>query len=177
MNGTEKIVYECGKCHRLYYPKEIANSCCICIKCGKIESINEGLFSLCKDCRYKRDIEHEKNRFEKATKVNWEDYKGGMIYFDDNFYEDFDDLMDDLEKPIEYAWATTSRVPKLDPEDILTNLEERLEMNHDYDERDFINDTDELCDFIEEWNKKQTQKIYYPDYTIVVLAPPESIER
>ncbi len=173
--SKELKVWECDKCKSVWLNEDLANDCCkekpdnICKVCGiKVKHP----YLICKECK-------EKERYEKATKVKYSDYKTGCLY-DENkeqyYYEAedleeayYNDAFDEGKEP-EYPKWCYGCIGEIFQVDIESAIErEAEEMYEDFDIDNNLVDLEELLDFVEEWNKKQTAKTYYVDYKTVVL--------
>ena len=172
--SLEIKAWKCEKCGGTWLDEQIANRCCEekpankCRVCGcnvKYPS------TLCTDCR-------EKERYEKAKKIKYSEYKEDYVYDENkqNYYRDkedleetyYDDAYDEGQKPVypDWCYGCTSFTFELNVESAIERESE--EMYEDFDEIDIV-DLQELTDFMEVWNKKQTAKTYYPDYKTVIL--------
>jgi hypothetical protein len=104
--GKPANIWACGVCRFVAKTQEIANKCCTCQSCGK--GLPNNCFE-CDDCSKARVVQWEKQRFEKAKKVKFEEYDGVMI-FDGDDYHQTDEYFDHLEyvegEAPEYVWAT-----------------------------------------------------------------------
>lgn len=167
MNSVPIKVYKCSECNQLYYTKPSADDCCkknekyYCKKCG-IEVKSHQI--LCSECS-----EHE--RFIKAKKIRLESYKYDFIYdyLSEEYYSDIDCMIDhyeieELEMP-KYVYACKPIEYNLD---ISNAIEYSLEEHYE-DAFDNLIDVQELYDFIEEWNKRQTVVSYEYDFSNVIL--------
>ena len=67
--------------------------------------------------------------------------------------------------PPAYCWPCEVEALRIDPDSLLENAADGM---HE-DAFDEIVDADELADFIEAWNTKQTCTSYYPDYKRVIV--------
>lgn len=89
--------FYCGKCRLIYPSEERANQCCqnYTCKCGKI--CERKYYLSCDECSKKQEIEREKEKFNKATKLDIKDYKGYLLlgeYASDDFSGYFDDYFE-----------------------------------------------------------------------------------
>lgn len=87
-------VFYCEKCRLVYPDNEKAEQCCknyIC-KCGKI--CEKKYYFSCDECTRKQSIEREKEKFNKATKLDIKDYKGYLLS-DETANDDFSMYFDD----------------------------------------------------------------------------------
>lgn len=118
-DGRTADVFYCGKCRIVKRTKDEAEHCCaprVC-ECGAV--ISEPYYTVCDACRRLRDIQRERERFEKAEKLaEWD----GPVFIDglghdEGYFRSVDDLMDyladweDDEGPQpthEYAWTCDS---------------------------------------------------------------------
>lgn len=172
---SEIKAWKCDKCSKVWLDKQVADDCCKdkegtnkCHVCGC--DVNKP-YIICSDCK-------EKERFEKAKKVKYNDYNVGCMW-DENkdkyFWEKedleedyYNDAFDNGEEPVcpEWCYGCTVIPFKVD---IDCAIERASEDMHDEFENSMIVDLKELYEFVENWNKKQSAVTYYMDYNTVVL--------
>lgn len=173
--SRELRVWECDKCKSVWLNEDLANDCCKekpdndCKVCGvKVKHP----YLICKDCK-------EKERYEKAIKIKYSDYKIGCLY-DENkeqYYCDLEDLkegyyndaFDDKVEPEYPNWcyACVERPFKIDIDSAIEREVE--EMYDDFDIDNSLVDLQGLLEYIADWNSKQSAISYYMDYKTVVL--------
>lgn len=160
--------WQCEKCGKAFLSKRAADECCkekkpyTCRVCGcEVKEYH----LICGSC-------HDKERYEKAKKVKYSEYNIGCLWDEqtDKYFYDVGEMEDyyedeDLEMP-KWCYGCTEVPFEIDIDHAIENASE--EMYEDFDNQD-INDLEELYDYIEQWNKKQTAKAYYSDYDTVVL--------
>src|SRR6185503_934830 len=92
-DGTAAGVFYCSECRAVFANREQAQGCHgerICECGGKIERYYSECFA-CRDRKWKAEQEvKERERFEKAEKVPYADYKGGMLYDGSNYHDDLE---------------------------------------------------------------------------------------
>jgi len=155
-------VYKCDTCGNLYYNESSAIECCKinkCTLCGKEISKHK---SICDECVKKEQIEN-------ATKYTYKEYKekypNNYIYYNENYYNDLEDLLefnekDKLENPI---YGTYEEIIRIDIKEVINDAE----YNSDVEDFQF-NNTKELIDFVEEWNKENSRPVYYVNKNIII---------
>lgn len=176
-NCSNGIIECCPHCGKPYSKRHYHH--CDNEECQRIERFE-------KEKRYK---EQERQRFEKAIKLDYnnaDEGKIGMLYIEgygnDGYITDLDEFFEcyydrnqenleiygePLERP-EYVWATSCSKISLDADRILEQATDDL---HE-DARDRIVDEDELQSFLDKWCEKQTgTETYYPDYRYAILIP------
>jgi hypothetical protein len=187
-------IWFCGKCRILYHEKmlpvnkdltvqEAAERCCkprIC-SCGK--TIDDGKYgsggwTICEDCRQKKQEEKEQAAWDKAELV--EKYPGyeGMFYDgDDRYYstveEALDDLMTEDDSPPEFLFMTKPAHPmKIDIEWLYEHISENAEID-DFDCREHMVGMDEFEAAVEKFNEANKAVVigWYPDYSRKVRGP------
>jgi len=179
----------CDKCNGISFIKN-GNYISSCTKChgeGQIELCTEGCgrlkysyyYTVCKECKDKKQEEiefrKEKEAFEKATKISFNDYDGMFLdneraidkeEFEENLYYK---ILEDDNYP-DYVYGTRKQhVINIDFKDIIYNACE-----DGYEDMDSFLDykgVDEIQNKIDEWIDKQgdANYIYYEDYKTVVL--------
>lgn len=170
----EITAYQCETCQKTWLQKELAERCCT----GTIEEKNNTCrvcsvdvqypYTICSSCK-------EKERYDKATKILYKDYKIVMFYSEiyDRYNSDIEDLFEyiddnDNETPYpKWAFGCTERMFAIDIENAIENAEE--DFYEDFEADNKAVDLDELLKFVDDWNKKQTAKCYEVDYKTVVL--------
>ena len=179
-DGKPAGVYFCEACRIVYAKKEDAEWCHgerLCV-CGK--KITRGYRQrTCSDCDSKAWKEKERlkesERFVAAKKITEEEYQGDHVYCGDQYYDSVEDAIDQFlegQEP-EYVWACrTHGLPKVDLEDVTTNL-----MDNMWDDADTsdLNGLDELEAALDAFNKaNESIQLWEPDYTTAILVRPEN---
>lgn len=177
---TEPCLWQCGHCKTYYKSQEYAEMCCvpiICSECGK--EISQDLTKGCRECVYgtkekplcfscydtKRRAAEEIWSEETYIQKNKEtDNKYSYVVVGDDFYTDLFDAVQNLWddgytkeeiKDTYFYVCETSPIEKINIDRVLENLEENMDII-DFDRQCSWNCLQELYDFIDEWNKKQT---------------------
>lgn len=149
-------------------------------KCGN--KIDHYGYSLCSVCRQKEWDEkckaQDKERFEKASQINFDDYEGLFLWNDRAINkEDLEDelysLIYDGEEPPTYIWATKKEkvFTDIDLKEIIGDKcedgYEDMDSNFDYKDEDFI----KAQELLNCWLGKHDSvtDVYYEDYRTVVL--------
>lgn len=180
-NPASKENYACGKCHQFWGGEQkLADECCgqrIC-ECGT--TITEKHFTVCAECRAKREVEREAALFEKATKVTLAEYEHEVVYWEgsgsgdmgDGFWS-IDALLEhceqeEIELP-EYVWGCTPKQMMLDGTDIVSReLEDAYENAFDDVSEEHLR---QLNDFLTEWCKKENIVSWDTDMGVAVMLP------
>lgn len=173
--SIEVKAWKCEKCGKAWLNKQLAEDCCKekepneCRVCG---CEVKAPWIICPDCR-------EKERFEKAKKIKYSEYKIGCLWDEtkDKYFYDkeeleeayYNDAYDDGEEPKYPEWCYgCQEIPfNIDIDHSLEIASE--DMYEDFDLEKSAIDLKELLDFIKAWNEKQTAKSYATDYKTVVL--------
>jgi len=172
-DGTATGIFYCSECRAIFPNQEQAQGCHgerICGCGGKIERYYGECFA-CRDKRWKEEQDvKERERFEKAYKVSYADYKGGMIYHGDHYFDDLEALEDhlfDLPLP-EYVWACKDvGVPKANSDSIVENLLENMWEDADHND---LNGLEALDAAIEAFNAaNESINVWQPDYSTAIL--------
>ena len=137
MNSAEIIAYKCSNCGQAYLDKSFADKCCepkLCEDCG-VELPKNHYYTICDECRSKREEKRELDRYNKATKYTFEsvpkesiEYLYNELYpYDDGYMSDIDD--DRISKyGIKYVYGTKRVSPSYDAWDVVESmLEESYE--------------------------------------------------
>jgi hypothetical protein len=167
-------VFYCSEC-RCVYPNEAAADNChgehIC-DCGN--RIDQRYYAKCSACQSKQWKEEqdakERERFEKAEKVTYADYKGGMLFDGDRYHDDLEALEDHLfDAPLpEYVWACKDvGVPKANSESIIENMLENMWEDADHNDLNGLAELDAAIDAFNAAN--ESINVWEPDYTTAIL--------
>ncbi len=160
-------LYMCTECGILYGDRLQAELChkkYFCEDCGA-EAPKYHFY--CDDCSKKRE-------YERATKMTYDEYiqkyPGNMIVYGDTYYMELEDLLDELEEEEieDYIYGTEKERIEIDADCILSDLEDNADVEDFY-----IDDVgkEELYNFVEQWNKKYGQEVYYINKDIIILLP------
>lgn len=124
--------------------------------------------------RYLCDECFEKTRFQKAKKINIEDYEQNFIYDieTDRYFQDIDDLeeyyeAENMELP-DYVYGCIAIEFSLDMYSIVSD---ELNDNHFEDAIDCIDmkSLESLQKMVDEWTKSQGIRSYERDYSLALL--------
>lgn len=173
-------LYACGKCGKAYSPKiyacrddkahaaarRAAEECCkprFCDCGAELDS----RWTACRPCR-------EIKILAKATIIEAADYSGPVIAecageWGDGYSSDLAAMIEachEVGDPVPaYCHPCTYHPLQIDPASILENATEEMHEGA----ADQIVDADELTDFINAWNEKQTCVTYYEDRSRVII--------
>jgi hypothetical protein len=198
---AKPIAYGCPTCGQLYGPRwhpacnedtpekkdakarESAVRCCYhhCPDCDALMPPKPYYYIYCPDCCAKREAAKEAAQYAKAKKVPEAEYDGGYVYWEghgsgEGFFETIDELRDygvsnHIALPSYVYACATHKIPKLDAEDIVSNLLADGEAYEDAIDDMDINCLQKLLDFWLEYNQKNC---YTPDHGTVVLLSEEA---
>lgn len=165
MNSREMVAYQCTTCSKRYFSRVLAEKCCAPKHCEVCGAEIPRYKIMCEPCRMK-------SIYEKAEKlVKWD----GWVYceglgYDEGFFTSIDDLEEYCEDTKTDLPAWVLAVEEVHHAiDVDSVIETMLENAYE-DAIDNLVDEQELRDFIDAWNAKQTVTTYYPDYKRVVLV-------
>lgn len=154
---------------------------CICNKKGCDTNLPRKGRSYCEEHEKARVAQIPKSRFKKGRKFHWSNYtkpvwdEHGKGNSNDGLYISVDELMEAYDDQVEgdedycemplFCYGSDVEKFELDCSKFLENeLEEHFE-----DAYDQVVDEDELQDFIEKWNAKQTIETYHIRYEDIVI--------
>lgn len=166
-------VYFCSKCKCVSSKLEEAEKCCRpyhCKECGKLTNT---YITTCGVCSIRIREKELKRKWEKAKKININDYDGECIYCENNdryiFLEHFDvkEETEDVDDEFIRLFATTKSKFNLDADDIING---ELE-NHHEDADISSNGYKEMREFLKIWCDKYGVETYYPDYSLAIIIP------
>ena len=173
--SIESKVWKCVKCGSYYHNITAADDCCrekppkVIKTCRVCQCEVDEYRTVCQICL-------EKERFAKAKKVKYSEYKGDYLwdenkdeYFNDKeaLQDKYDDDADDAGTIAEYptwCYGCTATLFSIDIDSAIENATEDM-----YEDFNDIEDEKGLQDFVKEWNAKQTGKSYDSDYKTVVM--------
>jgi len=173
-NGDpEKVVaVACEKCCIVSPNRVVAELCCKpkqCAECGN--EFDDRPWTACRPCRDERDAAKDVERYEKATKVSAEDYKGRALYCELHDEYSFDDLCgkcEESEVRPDHYWACTSAGISVDADSIIENA---CEEHHEDAYGEISRESEkELQEFLDAWCAKQSVATFYPDFSTAVLV-------
>jgi hypothetical protein len=149
-------------------------------KCG--QKIDGPYYDACSSCRSKKFSEQQeqkdRDRFEAATKIPFEDYEGLFLWNEraitgEDLEEELYSLIYDSDEPQTYVWGTEKHkvFTDIDLTEVVANKcedgYEDMESFFDYKDEDFI----KAQELINIWLAKHDSAtdIYYEDYKTAVL--------
>lgn len=176
MNSKPITVYQCEKCKKAYADKNLADICCeqkFCKTCN--EPLEYSYRIYCTKCELD-------NIYRRGIKIPYSDYKEKMFFCEhnDKYYSDYGDLIEDyLEEYDESDCVSEDEfiekyVPKwavgCEEVHFKINIDHAIESAEEemYEDFDDVVDKDELYEFVEKWNAKQTGCSYHPDYKTII---------
>lgn len=172
MNVEQATAWKCTKCGQYYINKESAEKCCVkpkkvCEDCG-VELDTKWYYTVCDSCR-------EKRRYNRCRKMTIEEYEKEfpdcmVIVGDDNYYSSVEDALEscygDEEEIPHYVYGTEKQFIEVNIDGAIENALEDA-----YEDAEFDN-TNELYEFVKEWNKKNRLTAFY-EAKIVIDIPEE----
>jgi hypothetical protein len=180
-DGSTAGIFYCSECRVVFRTKDEAQLCHgekIC-DCGN--KIEDRFYAKCRVCQGKEQAEQSRQReaarYEKANKIQWSDYKGGMILDGDDYYEDLESALDRYEEgqEPEYVWACKDiGVAKLYAEDIVQNIIENMWEDADCYDLNGMAELDAACEAFNKAN--ESISVWEPDYSTAILVPREESE-
>jgi hypothetical protein len=171
MNSNEVVVFGCSNCKKVYVKKEFADDCCKPYHCEVCGIETHRYRTKCVSCV-------EKERFEKAIKTKYSEYKTRYLWDErtEKYYSDIEEIAEDYAEydneegesgMPDWCYACTEIPFQIDIEHAIEQAEE--DMHEDFEAVHSAVDLKELREFVEAWNKKQSAKAYTIDYKTVVL--------
>lgn len=192
----ETNMYKCDNCHNLFLDKQIAENCCktaYCLNCGKELTTHAAKLSdayyihpmLCCDCKQKlkgsKYITWTEQQYLDINKQYHNKYESVVIY--DTFYCDLYDAIqslwdegyskDDI-RTMQFFVTESTPIPKINIDNELERIYETTGLE-DVDIESIFDDLQELYDFIEKWNEKQTYT-YWEQQSIIVIPTEETLD-
>lgn len=176
------VIYQCSSCSRIYTSVKgdeeskarshiQAEVCCGPSPCKECHAPARKGYLLCEGCLRDKERMRLARIFENAEK---HPHYQGPVYdpYSERFFSDMDCMLDDYENSGEplppYVHVCSMETPKLDLRTIIDNAEDVLELEHGF-EVDWVGEA-ELASAIDEFNKKQTTNLWYPDMNKVVAV-------
>jgi hypothetical protein len=190
----DTIGYACPKCHMFCSPTiyackwedalkaayQHALSCCadrMCSECGvNMGSPRETAWLMCAACRQERAAVKEAERFDLADKIPLSEYDGSFLYYDDEYYDDYELLFDAVDDRPAYAWACNPIDFAMDASDIVYAELENGDHHEDAWEEVPRRDLERLQKYMDLWCKKVAVRSYLPNFKLAVLLPPPEQE-
>jgi hypothetical protein len=168
--SKEIRAWECEKCKKAYTNKTVADNCCKdksefsnCRVCGvEIQKYK----TICYECL-------QKERYKKGNKIKYSNYDLEYVYDEgsERYFSDIEDISEhyediDAEMP---KWVYGCDIVKFEIgiDSALENASENMYEDFDYSKESV--DLEELYDYIEKWNKKQTAQAYEVNYKKIIL--------
>lgn len=167
-DGRFAQVYYCGRCRLVWRELDDADRCCRPYRCDQCGVETERYRTRCTDCQMKESEARLQRQWEKAEKLSAADYDG-PVYSDirSRWYPSAEEAFEDHEGeglPLERIYACDVDHLRLDVRDALDSAIEGADLDPDFaTEVDFVH-VPELIDFVDRWNRKQTQEIWTPDF-------------
>jgi hypothetical protein len=184
------LAYVCGKCRHAHYPqtfmakseiqhqtaRRFAEKCCIaniCKRCEKpITGKKQRFHLVCPTCRHKVNTDHA------ITHETLPDGYENMLYFDDEWYDDFDTFFDrneGLERP-DQVYLTKKRYWQgFSIEDYMaSSLEEFVpDDEYSFNMNSYLEGYEDLLAAVEQFNSLNKGKVftYEVDYKNAVKVP------
>ena len=165
LHGTN--IYACSEDEAQKAAVTAAEKCCAprsCNDCGG--AVERKYWTKCDTCRATQSQEHERERYEAATRVPAAEYDGEMVCIGEDDFRYTTDV-DEGEGEPPWAWATTPRRMRLAADDILDGA---LDEYHE-DARDEISTKDlgRLQRYLDAWCAHVNVVSYYTDHSRVVV--------
>jgi len=162
-DGKPCGIYHCEKCRIVHREKQLADECClprIC-ECG---AECPQYYTVCDDCRRKKDIARERARFDAAEKLTA--WSGPVCEpHGDRYARNIDELLDllDEDETPEYVWTCSERpVCHLDYDSIIEGA--TSDAYEDFDPGSLDGEA-ELMKALEVFNAANKENVVWePDY-------------
>jgi hypothetical protein len=175
-DGTRTKNVACGTCRMIALNEQVARACCEPRKCARCqEAVRERYWTVCTDCRRKREEERERETFDAARKVSACDWDGPVVVEYDDYFSSIDEMidryMDDDRDPARYVWGTRPDRISMDADRIVEQATEEMpECVIDYIDSDAVA---ELQKALDAWVGEHGPKdIYIEDRSIAIIAVP-----
>jgi hypothetical protein len=171
LNIEQIEAWKCTNCGVSYISKEAAEACCnkpkkVCEDCGT-ELDPKCYHTVCNSCR-------EKRRYNRCRKMTIEEYEKEfpdcmVIIGNDEYFSSVEDALDscyDNDEIPHYLYGTKKDFIEVNIDGAIENALEEA-----YEDAEFDN-TKELYEFVEEWNKRNRLTVFY-EAKIVIDIPEE----
>jgi len=124
-----------------------------------------------------KDNAKENKLYREAKKIPLAEYKGDLLYYMDEFYDEEviqdNDTCDELPK---YAWACSPHDLTLEAADIVSSALEHGDHHEDAFEEVNLRDLSRLQRYLDAWCKKVAIRSWMPDFNLAVILPPAERE-
>jgi len=101
LDAIQKTFWCCSKCGRIHEEQAVIDQCCVpqpCERCGKEK--RQHPYTVCKNCKFVRDQEREREKFEKAEKIPEAQWDGPVFSEDwdeeDGYSESVSDMLNGI---------------------------------------------------------------------------------
>lgn len=192
--GEHLLGYACPECGQIFIDKtprreigidsaeSLARECCTkkCTTCN-VEPPDTG-WTICRACRKKRDDEKDQETFDRAAKIDIDDY-GDWVYdpWRDKYHADMYDLLDDYDEPSStpitvselfppYFYACSEDKFNAGDVDVLDYVQSCIGDNHHEGAIDLIKDETALEEFVAAWCNKQEIVSFNSDYSRALVV-------
>lgn len=174
-DGRSAEIYYCGQCRIVHRTQGFAEQCCkpnIC-ECG---AECPQYYTSCNECRRKKDIARERERFEKADKVTTWDGPVADPH-SERYGANLDELLELLDcdgfEPPEYVWTCNERpVCNLDYYSIIESA--TSDACEDFDANSLLGDK-ELIAALEKFNQTNSKNVVWePNYKLALVLHPKT---
>jgi len=175
-SGKSAGIWACGECRMVKRDKEAAVRCCRrpyeCTECGQKTGSN---WLVCEPCRQKKEVCREKERFEKASKVLYENYEGHMVYWGGDYHDSLEDLLDHCVSeeidPPSYVWACRGE------KNVYLTMDALMDLFYDDAHEDWewdgagAEDMEKALTAFNFANDSLYNMTYWPDWNRAILLP------
>jgi hypothetical protein len=169
----EEKASACGECGQVYQSKDSAQVCCkaaFCEKCGNETNQYQSFCSSCSDLRrWERAtevLEHNGPVYDHDSEKYFEDYDSAIEYFMDEKDSD-----EDFVPPEWLSPCDIKPLGGLDLDSALESMTEEIEDGYDH-----LVGLKELENAVDEFNEKQTLKVWNIDYKLKIkVNVPEEV--
>lgn len=186
-NAKPVTWYRCDECGKVYTLEYAANHCCVDRKCEDCGGPVERFYTVCEDCRRKRDEKRERDRWDSAKHVPYSQYDGEMIYCEqlEDFFTDEETLID---RWAEFNWSDIEFTPEPElyvfPTYGVYGTEKVLNALSDLEIIELVESSDlayeeyempegaraAIKEFCERWDTDWAEYSYFPDYSIGIVS-------
>jgi hypothetical protein len=169
-NGKPCGIYHCEKCSVVHRTKQLADECCLPRVCDCGAECPQP-YTVCDECRRKKDIARERSRFDAAEKVK--EWSGPVCApHSDRYGRNLDELLElldyDESDPPEYVWTCSERpVCHLDYGSIIEGA--TSDAYEDFDP-DSLHGEKELTEALEKFNALNKENVVWePNYKVALV--------